>query len=114
MNTGESVTVTDEFGPQSFIWAKDGTKLYYFENRLSGDGGESSEETGEAVQDDYPYTLWMYDVAAGKSTRIGDFPTTSIYPGSSANTIYLNYNDADTMGERVKAAYRIDIQVSGR
>ncbi len=114
MHTGESTTVTDEFGPQSFIWAKDGTKLYYFENRLSGEGGETSEENTQAVQDEYPYTLWMYDVVTGDNTRIGDFPTTSIHPGSSANTIYLNYNDADTMGERVKAAYRIDIAASGR
>lgn len=114
METGESTTVTDEFGPQSFIWSKDGTKLYYFENRLSGEGGESTEETAATVQDDYPYTLWMYDVISGKNTEIGDFPTTSIYAGSSAETIYLTYNDADTMGERVKATYRIDIHITGR
>lgn len=109
MDTGESTTITNDFGPQSFVWAKDGSKLYYFENRLSGEGGEGTEENTEAVQDEYPYTLWVYDVAAGESSRVGDFPTTSIYPGSAANTIYLTYNDADTMGEKVKATYRIDI-----
>lgn len=109
MATGESTKITDDFGPQSFIWSNDGTRLYYFENRLSGDGGESSEETGVTVQDDYPYTLWMYDVASGESTEIGDFPTTSIYPGDSAGVLYFTYSDADTMGQRVKATYRIDV-----
>ena len=114
MESGESITVTDEFGPQSFMWSKDGTKLYYFENRLSGEGGESSEGDTQTVQDDYPYTLWMYDVSADKNIRIGDFPTTSIYPGDSADSIYLTYNDSDTMGARVKATYRVDIDTTGR
>ncbi len=114
MATGESTTITNEFGPQSFIWSKDGTKLYYFENRLSGEGGESSEETSAQQQDEYPYTLWMYDVASGKNTKIGDFPTTSIYPGSSAGTVYMTYSDADTMGQRVKATYCIEVDITGR
>ncbi|MBQ7091904.1 MAG: WD40 repeat domain-containing protein, partial [Clostridia bacterium] len=114
METGENITVTDEFGPQSFIWSKGGTKLYYFENRLSGEGGESSESDTDTQKDSYPYTLWMYDVATEKNTRIGDFPTTSIYPGKSENSIYLTYSDADTLGERVKATYRIDIYTEAR
>jgi len=114
MQTGESITVTDEFGPQSFIWSKDGTTLYYFENRLSGEGGESSEGDTQTHQDSYPYTLWMYDVATEKNSRIGDFPTTSIYPGETADCVYMTYSDADTMGERVKATYRIDIHIAGR
>ena len=114
MQTGENITVTDEFGPQSFIWSKDGTKLYYFENRLSGEGGESSEGDTQTKQDDYPYTLWMYDVATEKNSRIGDFPTTSIYPGETADSVYMTYSDSDTMGERVKATYRIVIDIAGR
>ena len=114
METGGSKEITDDFGPQSFIWAKDGTKLYYFENRLAGEGGESSEEAAATEQDDYPYTLWMYDVALEKSTKVGDFPTTSVYPGDSANVIYFTYSDADTMGQRVKATYRIEVNAAGR
>lgn len=114
METGKSEEITNDFGPQSFIWAKDGTKLYYFENRLAGEGGESSEEAAAAEQDDYPYTLWMYDVATENSTKVGDFPTTSIYPGDGANVIYFTYSDADTMGQRVKATYRIEVDIAGR
>lgn len=109
MNSGESTVITDEFGPQSFIWAKDGSRLYYFENRLSGEGGESSEGFSQAEQDEYPYRLWMYDTASWQKNVVGDFPGTSIYPGDNADTIYLTYSDADTMGEKVRATYRIDI-----
>ena len=108
METGESSTITNDFAVQDFVWSKDCTRVYYFENRLSGSESEGAEETSvPAQQDDYPYTLWMYDIATKQNIKIADFPSTAIYPYGSSNRLIFNYSDADTMGEKVKASYII-------
>lgn len=106
MDSGRSIPVSNEFGAQEFVWSRDGSRLYYFENRLSGDE-ENAEETS-SNNDEYPYTLWVYELAEGSSRRVADMPTTAIFPGDSPEILYFNFNDSDTMGEKIRAAYILD------
>lgn len=106
METGDEQPVTNDFAVQEFVWSRDCSRIYYFENRLAG--SESGEESEEPVQqDDYPYTMWMYDVATKQNIKIADFPSTAIYPYGSGGRLIFNYSDADTMGEKIKASYII-------
>ena len=106
MDSGSSIPVSNEFGAQEFVWSRDGSRLYYFENRLSGD--EENAEEGSSNNDEYPYTLWVYDLVEGKNRRVADMPTTAIFPGDSPEILYLNFNDSDTMGEKIRATYILD------
>lgn len=106
MDSGNSIPVSNEFGAQEFVWSRDGSRLYYFENRLSGD--EENAEEGSSNNDEYPYTLWVYDLVEGKNRRVADMPTTAIFPGDSPEILYFNFNDSDTMGEKIRATYILD------
>ena len=106
MDSGNSIPVSNEFGAQEFVWSRDGSRLYYFENRLSGD--EENAEEGSSNNDEYPYTLWVYDLVEGKNRRVADMPTTAIFPGDSPEILYLNFNDSDTRGEKIRATYILD------
>jgi hypothetical protein len=35
-------------------------------------------------------------------------PTTAIFPGDSPEILYFNFNDSDTMGEKIRATYILD------
>jgi len=114
MASGESRTITNDFGVQDFLWSEDCTRVYYFQNRVSGDDNESSADgtaaaSAPAAQDDYPYTLWMYDVATGENREIADFPSTGVFASGQSGRLYFNYSDSATMGQKVRATYMIDV-----
>ena len=106
MQTGDVTEITRGFNVFNFMWSLDGKKIFYFENRLSGssDDGEGEEQ----LTDEYPYTLWVYDLVEGKNRRVADMPTTAIFPGDSPEILYFNFNDSDTMGEKIRATYILD------
>jgi len=118
MQSGESVLVTDAFPAYQFFFSRDGLRLYYFENRLSGgmgegetawEEGEAPAPAEEAVQEDpYPYTLWMYDAQTGENRALMDLPSTRLYMSGLSEKLYLNFTDAETMGNIVRACYALD------
>lgn len=110
MKTGESRVVTDAFAVYSYFWSRDCTKLYYFENRLSGDAGEgANEEDTEAAEtaDPFPYTLWVYDLTTQQNAALMDFPMTSVSMSGLSERFYLCYMDEATMGSAIRATYDI-------
>lgn len=109
MQTGQTEKVTDEFDVYSFFWSRDGLRLYYFQNRISG-GENENEGTGEETeQDAYPYTLWAYDLQSGKNEALMDLPVTSVYISAISEKLYVCYMDEATMGQVVRATYSIDL-----
>ncbi len=110
METGLFEDVTDAFSVYSFFWSRDCTKLYYFENRLSGSANEeegTDSATQESEQDSYPYTLWVYDLLEKKSRALMDLPTTQLLMSGLSDKFYINYLDQETMGSLVRACYEI-------
>ncbi len=135
--TGNTLTVTDAFYPYDALFSKDCTKLYYIESRISGGQTEDDTATGDdaadsaddtatpapesskapsgtpdaaASSDPYPYTLWVYDIATGKSERLLDLSAPELYAGGSASSLILNCYEADEGGgTRIRAAYRLDL-----
>ncbi len=117
MKSGESRIVTDAFAAYSYFWARDCAKLYYFENRLSGDAGEGANEADtEAAQaeDPFPYTLWSYDLATGENAALMDFPMTSVSMSGLSERFYLCYMDEATMGSAIRATYDISAVLLAR
>lgn len=114
MQTGAQTAVNDAFSAYEFFWSREGGVLYYFENRLSGGVGED-ESAGDAMADDmaadaaddYPYTLWAYDLATGENTALMDLPMTSLYMSELRDEFYLCYTDAMTMGDAIRATYAL-------
>ena len=49
MDSGNSIPVSNEFGAQEFVWSRDGSRLYYFENRLSGDEENAEEGSSKTM-----------------------------------------------------------------
>jgi Tol biopolymer transport system component len=113
---GEEKIITSEFPVNDFFWSRDCKQVFYFENRLSGGSGES-ENTGEdeggtielPALDEYPYTLYMYDLEKGTSEPIADLMSTNIYVSEDPDKLLLAYTDPETMGEAVRATYLIGI-----
>ncbi len=112
MQSGETQTVTEDFSVYSFFWATDCTRLYYFENRLTGsaneeEGADSAEGEGSAAADPFPYTLWVYDLQSKSNTPLFDLSTTRIAMSGLSEKFYVNYLDEETMGGVVRASYEI-------
>ncbi|HWR19318.1 MAG TPA: hypothetical protein VN608_06825 [Clostridia bacterium] len=113
METGETELLTSEVSVSNFVWSSSGARLYYIENKLAGAGGENATseeeqtETNDESADAYPYTLWVYDVATKKTSSLMDLPYPWIVASGVADTIYLNFYDADTGGDLVRATYVI-------
>ena len=119
MDTGESAVITKEFSVNNFLWSFSGAKLYYIENRLAGEGGEGATSTEEEESqatatpvpaDPYPYTLWVYDPATKQSIELMDLPYPWITVSGKTDEAYLNYYDADTGGELVRATYLLPMR----
>lgn len=113
LETGESRLVTGDFLVYTFTWSLDATKLYYFENKLTGSAGEESEgesAANDSANDPFPYTLWCYDMATGASTEEADLSSTAILASGDAGRVYLNYTDPETLGDVVRATYVLDIK----
>lgn len=113
MRTGETKTITADFPVYEFRWAQDGSRIYYFENRLSGGlGEEAGEDTAQGAfdtpQDPYPYTLWTYELANGRSRPVCDLPGASISASHDPARLYFDYFDEETMGEKIRATYWIN------
>jgi WD40 repeat protein len=112
--SGEKKIITSEFPVNDFFWSLDCKRVYYFENRLSGNSGES-ENTGEdesgtielPALDAFPYTLYMYDLETGMSKPIADLMSTNISVSEDPDILFLAYTDPETMGEVVRATYLI-------
>jgi dipeptidyl aminopeptidase/acylaminoacyl peptidase len=115
METGETELLTSEVSVSNFIWSPSGARLYYIENKLAGSGGENatSEEEQAATTDEsadpYPYTLWVYDVATKQSSSLMDLPYPWIVASDGEDAIYLNFYDAETGGDLVRATYTIPV-----
>ncbi|MEG1810012.1 MAG: hypothetical protein RR232_02060 [Clostridia bacterium] len=112
MTTGETKLITDAFAVYDFLWSWDCTKLYYFENRLSGGSTEGTTEGSDTEQtktDPFPYTLWAYNVATGENSKIADLPYTSIAVSNRPNDVYLLYYDEATGGNVLRATYAISV-----
>ena len=126
--TGAKQVVTNEFYPYDFLWAKDGTKLYYIENRVSGgqtegdttDGVDdlpdadtpAADETPDAsadTSDPYPYTLWVYDTASGVRERLFDLNAADMYVGPNNNTIYVIRMESGAAGTLLRSTYLLNI-----
>ncbi len=120
--------ITDEFYPYIMFFAPDGEKLYYVQSRISGgltedatsfeveDGEATSEEseeesvTIEEPIDDYPFTLWEYDVNERKSETILDLKTAFVYPSNEEGILYVNIMEAgDENNAQIRSFYRLDL-----
>lgn len=136
--TGNTTTITDAFYPYDALFSKDCTRLYYIESRISGGQTEDSAASGEdepltddtgtttpapaesaeppstpepvSTADPYPYTLWVYDIASGKSERLFDLSAPELYAGSSSDMLYLNRYETDDTGTLIRAAYLLDLK----
>lgn len=112
IESGEETLVTSDFSVYNFLWAKNSEKLYYIENRLTGnttEGVAGNEDSTDAKPqtsetDPYPYTLWEYDVSSGAKTAIIDLPNASF---AVSDELLLLYFDQATLGEVVRATYKI-------
>jgi len=98
-----------------FLWSQDGSCLYYFEDKLGGMGetvleGETADPAPQQPADPYPYTLWAYELDSGENYAVCDLPGTGIYASPDANELYFAYYDEETMGENIRATYRIRIE----
>lgn len=115
MQTGKTELITAEFSVSNFLWSLSGARLYYIENKLAGAGGEgatSGDDEPDAsaapvAEDPYPYTLWVYDTATKASRALMDLPSPWIAAALGADELYLNYYDAQTGGDLVRATYRL-------
>lgn len=115
---GETIKIDADFSVYTFMWSKDASLLFYFENMLSGDtgeGGDDAQATGQdtqtAASDPYPYRLWVYDTAKGESRQVADLTSTNIGISAWNGRIYVCYTDNETMGDVVRATYVIDISM---
>ncbi len=110
MRSGETKAITTDFAVYEFLWSQDGSRVYYFENRLSGGQGEEAEEqtAPEAPQDPYPFTLWAYELESGESRRVCDLPGASISASQDPGRLYFSYFDEETVGEKIRATYCIE------
>lgn len=113
MQSGKAETVATGFAVYDFLWSLDGSRIYYFENRLSGGLGEEAGEDAagtalETPQDDYPFTLWVYELASGQSRAVCDLPGASISASSDPERLYFSYFDPETVGEKIRATYWIE------
>ena len=106
MQTGDVTEITRGFNVFNFMWSLDGKKIFYFENRLSGssDDGEGEEQ----LNDEYPYTLWVYYTESGVNKAVADLMSTSIIPGRDTDTVYICYTDKETLGSVVRATYALN------
>ncbi|NCB30088.1 MAG: hypothetical protein EOM66_01610 [Clostridia bacterium] len=113
MRNGETKSIPAEFPVYEFLWSQDGSRIYYFEDKLSGGlGEEAGEDAGQAAtdasQDPYPYTLWVYELATGESRQVCDLPGTGISVSQDPARLYFDYFDEETIGEKIRATYWID------
>lgn len=127
LENGASALVTSAFTVNEFFWSQDGTRLFYFENRLSGgenegtalgedtSAAESAEsEANNAAGDPYPYALYLYEPETGESRLIGEFSSTAVYPGEESGMLYIPYYDKETMGALVRATYEFRFEEIGQ
>lgn len=107
-------TITSEFDVYEYVWSHDAKRLYYFENKLSGgqtEEEEGSEETTDqtaTTADPYPYTLYVYDLSTGQTSRIADLPVPRIFASASDDILYLPYYE-DTESADIRATYVLQI-----
>lgn len=110
MASGETKVITEDFAVYAFLWSLDGSRVYYFENRLSGGLGEEEGESEQAAasQDPYPFTLWAYDLASGQSRSVCDLTGVSLSASQDPDRLYFDYIDEETAGEKIRATYWIE------
>ena len=75
------------------------------------DESAAPTETPEPVTtaDPYPYTLWVYDIATGKSERLLDLSSPELYAGSRNDTLMFNRYETDDSGTLIRATYLLDL-----
>ena len=62
-----------------------------------------------STADPYPYTLWVYDIATGKSERLIDLSAPELYAGIRNDTLILNCYETNDAGTFIRAAYLLDL-----
>ncbi|MBQ3551746.1 MAG: WD40 repeat domain-containing protein [Clostridia bacterium] len=102
MKTGEKEQFDAGFGVYDMIWSYDGSKLFYFEG-----SSEDETSTGEETEgiDDYPYTLWVYDLKSKTVTELCDVRSTNIAASGREDVLYMLFNGY-TEGS-VRATYKL-------
>ena len=105
MQSGEVKRITGDFSVYSFFWSLDGTRVYYFENKLSGDSDETAEASDET--NEYPYTLWLYELSTGVSREVADLTSMSVMPSARNDMLYICYTDRETLGSVVRSTYEL-------
>ena len=105
MQSGEVKRITGDFSVYSFFWSLDGTRVYYFENKLSGDSDETAEASDET--NEYPYTLWVYELSTGVSREVADLTSMSVMPSARNDMLYICYTDRETLGSVVRSTYEL-------
>lgn len=125
--TGESSAITDEFAVYDFVWNCDSSKLFFFENRLSGgenegliegtaEGEQAADDAATAptepetpvVEDEYPYTLYCYDVASKTVEKLDDMKKPSLLPSNTPNILYIPFYDDSFGGSRSSYIYDVE------
>lgn len=110
LQSGAVTNIETDFCVYTFMWSKNASKLFYFEDMLSGNMDESGEDSGsDAEQNPYPYRLWAYDRETGKSSIVADLTTTNIDASASGDMVYICYVDPDTLGDVVRATYALNL-----
>lgn len=110
METGKEDVITKAFSVYSYFWSSDGERIYYFENLLSGSGNEGEETGGGGGSNDaFPYVLWVYELASKESQRVLELSATTLYAAGEPGKLYMCYMDSETLGERVRATYIVDV-----
>ena len=75
----------------------------------AGTDDTSTDNTAAAPADPYPYTLWVYDIASGKSEKLLDLAAPDLFVGGRAELLYLNRYESDETGTLMRAAYLLDL-----
>ena len=102
---GANATDTTDTADSSNATAADDTAA----DDTAGTDGASTENAATAPADPYPYTLWVYDIASGKSEKLLDLAAPDLFVGGRADLLYLNRYETNETGTLMRAAYLLDL-----
>lgn len=96
----------------------DGTESEAYDQELEDNPGASVDEaadtqesdTANTVADEYPFTLWVYDIAAGTNTALLDIASANIFASTIDGTFYMNRYEENLGGSQICATYLLDLK----
>ena len=86
LQTGERTMIENSFPIYDFAWSDDGRYIYYVDNRFAGQDTDESDTTQAA--DEYPCTIYRYDVNAQNNEKLCDTCSLSRFYASE-KALYL-------------------------